>query len=241
MPFSTDNVTRPAGSNPTSRAGKVKPVIADMYRAHLIVKRDGAVKVNLSTPLPENYQFSLSTNFDNPFNQPLSDLAGRTFGQPISQVATGATAVTGLTTLNKWLSGAVWTGGSLFQLDIPFVLQAYTDPLTEILLPMRNLMQAVAPSETVGGMLRAPGPHLLNNEGLLGGDDITVKIGKFFVLNPCIITNVHESFDTQFDHEGNPISVVINVSILSYYTVTKEDLDKMFEPAGLSPAVVASN
>lgn len=228
MPTSPINVSRPAGSNPVGRVGKVKPNISDIYRATLIVKRDGKNVVNMTTHLPENYQFGLSTNFDNPFNQPISDMLGKSFGSKINTVATGTTAATGLTTLNKYMSGAVWTGGSLFQLDIPFVLQAYEDPLMEVLMPMKKLMQAVAPSE-LGTFLRAPGPHLLNSDGgMLGGDIITVKIGKFFELTPCVITNVHESFDTQFDHDGNPIGAVINVSIISYFTTTKEDLDGWF-------------
>lgn len=231
MATSTLNVQRPVGSNPIGRVGKVKPQISDIYQATLIVKRDGRNIVNLSTPLPENYQFSLSSNFDTPFNQPLSDLMGGASGAKISKWATqGSTAVTGMTTMWKYFSGAVWTGGSALQLTIPFVLQAYEDPKTEVLMPMKKLMQAVAPSE-YGTMLRAPGPHVLNNgeTGLLGGDDITVKIGRFFKLNPCIITNVDESFDTQFDHNGDPLGVVINVSILSYFTTTKEDLDKWFQ------------
>lgn len=230
MATSTLNVQRPVGSNPIGRVGKVKPQISDLYQATLIVKRDGRNVVNLTTPLPENYQFSLASNFDTPFNQPLSDIFGRASGGKISQrAAQGATAVTGLTTLNKYMSAAVWTGGSALQLTIPFVLQAYEDPKTEVLMPMKKLMQAVAPSESLS-FLRAPGPHLLNNgeDGLLGGDDITVKIGRFFKLNPCIITNVDESFDTQFDHNGDPLGVVINVSILSYFTTTKQDLDNWF-------------
>lgn len=229
MATSPLNVSRPAGSNPIGRVGKVKPNISDIYRATLVVKRDGKNVVNMTTHLPENYQFGLSTNFDNPFNQPISDMIGRSSGAKTSKLATGTTALTGMTTLTKWLSGSVWTGGSLFQLDIPFVLQAYEDPLKEVLMPMKKLMQIVAPSE-FGGLLRAPGPHLLNNgeEGALGGDLITVKIGKFFELTPCVITNVHESFDTQFDHDGNPIGAVINISVISYFTATKEDLDKWF-------------
>ena len=229
MPSSPVNVTRPVGSNPSSRVGSVKPYIDPMYQAHLIVKRDGVPVVNLSTPLPENYQFDLSTNYDNPFNQPISDLVGRAVGKNIAPYATGATAALGVTTLAKWMSGAVWTGGSMLQLTIPFVLQAYTDPKSEVLLQMKQLMQSVAPSEDFGGLLHAPGPHLLGAENQdLGGDYITVKIGKFFKMEPCIITDVQESFDTQFDHAGSPIGVVINVSIKSFFTPTKEDLDKWF-------------
>lgn len=231
MPTSPANsATKPAGSNPMGRRSLVKPDIPSIYKATLIVKRDGKKLLTISTVMPENFGFGLSTNFDNPFNQPISDIAGRG-SQAISTVAKGVTALTGMTTFNKYLSGAVWTGGSLFTLDLPFVLQAYSNPKTEVLDKMKKLMQSVAPSE-IGGMLLAPGPHISPDgleSGALGGDDITVKIGKFFVLNPCIITNVQESFDTQFDHNGDPIGAVINVTVISFFTVTKEDLDEWFK------------
>ncbi|MNQ41579.1 hypothetical protein D3C85_552590 [compost metagenome] len=73
--------------------------------------------------------------------------------------------------------------------------------------------------------MRAP------NSGGLAGDLITVNIGKFFTMSPCIIDNVTETFDTQFDHKGDPIGVTINVSVISYFTTTQEDLMRFFAPS----------
>lgn len=222
-------------SNPAGRVGSVKPNVPDIYRAELIVMRDGALKTRIDTPLPENYMLSLATSWDNPFNQPLSNFAsgmGGNMGKAVDVGSTGVTAATGFTSLNKWLSGAVWTGGSMMKLDIPFVIQAYNNTKEEVVEKMRDLMKLVAPSEYEGQFLRAPGPYMKSpTAGGVAGDEITVNIGKFFTMTPCIIDNVTETFDTQFDQEGNPIGVTINVSVISFFTTTQEDLDRFFAPS----------
>lgn len=223
-------------TNPASRVGNVKPNVPDIYKAVLNVKRDGADLLNIETPLPENYMLSLGTSWNNPFNEPLSNFAAKSAngatGKYVDAASTGVTAATGFTTLNKWLSGAVWTGGSMMKLDIPFVIQAYNDTREEVVRKMRDLMKLVAPSEYAGQFLRAPGPYMRTpSSGGLAGDLITVNIGKFFTMSPCIIDNVTETFDTQFDADGNPIGVTINVSVISYFTTTQEDLDRFFAPS----------
>lgn len=222
-------------SNPAGRADAVKPNVPDIYRAELIVKRDGAEFLRIDTPLPENYMLSLATSWDNPFNQPLSNFAtgaGGAPGKALDVASTGVTAATGFTTLNKWLSGGVWTGGSMMKLDIPFVIQAYENPKIEVVTLMRDLMKLVAPSEYMGQFLRAPGPYMkAPNAGGVAGDEITVNIGKFFTMSPCIIDSVTETFDTQLDHNGDPIGVTINVSVISFFTTTQEDLDRFFAPS----------
>lgn len=224
-----------AGSQ-AGRAGSVEPNVPDMYKAHLRVVSDGAEKVSIKTPLPENFMLSLGTSWDNPFNEPVSNFAsasaGGAQGQALNLAGTGVTAATGFTSLNKWLSAAVWTGGSMLKLDLPFVLQAYTDPKKEVVEKMRELMKLVAPSEYAGKFLRAPGPYMKmpNAEGV-NGDEITVNIGNFFTMSPCIIDNVTETFDTQLDKNGDPIGVIINVSVISFFTTTKEDLDRFFAPS----------
>lgn len=222
--------------NPAGRVGAVKPNVPPIYRAELIVQRDGAEYLRIDTPLPENYMLSLATSWDNPFNQPLSNfaskLAGGLPGKAVDIASTGVTAATGFTTLNKWLSGGVWTGGSMMKLDIPFVIQAYENPREEVVKKMRDLMKLVAPSEYAGQFLRAPGPYMrAPNSGGVAGDMITVNIGQFFTMSPCIIDNVTETFDTQFDSEGSPIGVTINVSVISFFTTTQEDLDRFFAPS----------
>lgn len=204
-----------------------------MYSAELLATRDGQKIVHIVAPLPENYSFQFSTNFDNPFNQPISDSIVQNMSGPasrsISAAGSGVTMTTGMTSIAKWLSGAVWTGGSMFELSIPFVIQAYSDTRREIVSLMRDMLKLTAPSETIGGLLRAPGPYMPTSTSEPLGDVISVRIGKFFEMSPCVVTNVTSDFDTQMDAIGqSPVSVTITVSVRSYWTTTKEDLDKFF-------------
>lgn len=219
--------------NPAGRIGAVAPKIADIYKATLQVQRDGGNTFRMSTPMPENFMIGLSTSWDTPFNQPLSNLAaGGRMGAAADVITKGVTATMGVTTLNKWLSAGVWSGGSMLKLDIPFVIQAYENPKEEVVKKMRDLLKFVAPSETANAFLRAPGPLVLSETiGTLGGDIITVSIGNFFTMTPCIIDSVTCTFDTQFDRNGDPIAATINVSVMSYFTTTQEDLMKFFAPS----------
>lgn len=225
------------GSPPTNR--NKKSAISSIYTAQLEVKRDGAPYITIDTPLPENFTLSLSSQYDRPFAKPLSELGGEITGsqEGAQRIENVTRASTGMTSIAKYLSAAVWSGGSTLTIDIPFVIHAYEDARLEVGDKMKKLLQLVAPSEVVG-MLRAPGPYQANVSAMmagdvqnvtnLGGDDITLSIGRFFVFNPCIITNVVCTFDTQFEGQGQPLAATINVTFEAYYTTTKEDLDKFF-------------
>jgi len=228
------NPTRPTNS-------KTRPSISSIYTAQLEVRRDSKMYMNLDTPLPENFGLHLSSSYDRPFAKPLSEMAGEKTGD--SEAAGNAEnvlrATTGITTLNKYLSGAVWSSGSTLTITIPFVIVAYDDAYTEVTETMKKLLQLVAPSEGPVGVLIAPGPNLgksglsmlkgdFTESSAIGGDEITLHIGRFFKFTPCIINSVDCTFDTQFDAKGNPIAATINVTFEAYWTTTKEDLDAFF-------------
>lgn len=222
------------GAGLSGRAAEVRPNIPDMYRAKMKVTRDGAEIISLSTQLPENFSFSLATSWDNPFNQPVSNFLGGAsggYGASTDLLTTGVKAGTGFTSLHKWLSASVWTGGSLFSVELPFVIQAFEDPKREVVEVMRDILKLVAPSEYMGKFLKAPGPKIDISSGSITGDVISVEIGNFFRMDQCVIESVSETFDTQLDANGDPIGVTINVSVKSYFTTTQEDIDRYFAPS----------
>ena len=224
-----------------SLPSRKKPEISAMYTAQLDVRRDNKPYLTMDTPLPENFSMQLASQYDRPFAKPLSEIGGEAAGEGgNSQLAENVLrASTGATTINKYLSGAVWSSGSTLTLSIPFVITAYDNAAIEVTDKMKKLLQLVAPSEGLGGMLMAPGPHVGNasallagdfsSGGQLGGDQVTLSIGRFLVFTPCIITDVNCTFDTQFDKTGQPIAATINVTFEAYWTTTKEDLDKFFQ------------
>lgn len=238
------NTVNPSPPPSTPRA---RPEISSIYTAQLDVRRDGETYITMDTPLPENFSMQLASQYDRPFAKPLSELNGvsntvdKASGGLISSagIETGARATTGITTVNKNLSGAVWSSGSTLTLSIPFVVTAYDNAREEVTDKMKKLLQLVAPSEGIGGFLLAPGPHIGNASALatgdfsgalgLGGDEVTLSIGRFLVFTPCIITDVNCTFDTQFDKDGQPIAATINVTFEAYWTTTKEDLNRFFD------------
>ena len=229
--------------NPTMPSTtKAKPEISSIYTAQLEVRRNGVRVINMDTPLPENFGIQLASSYDRPFAQPLSETAGEKVGQGqnAQRAENVSRATTGITSVNKYLSGAVWSSGSTLTLTIPFAIVAYDNAYLEVTDKMKTLLQLVAPSEGAGGFLVAPGPNL-NTQGVtdilpgdftnavnLGGDEITLNVGRFFKFTPCIITDVNCTFDSQFDAMGNPIAATINVTFEAYWTTTKEDLEKFF-------------
>ena len=213
-------------SSPTSGSSRpdVIPNVPDIYRAVMEVRNPSRKTIIISTPLPQNYAFSMTSEFNNPFNQPLLEAVpgGGAIETGIRQA--------GYTTMNRWMSGASWTGSSEFSIDVPFVLQAFSEPREEVVRKMRDLLKLVAP-DVEGEMLKTPGPYVLSSgKADLGGDNITISIGKFFKMSPCVITSVTEDFDTQMDYQGLPIGAVVRIQFKSFWTCTKLDLDKFFMP-----------
>lgn len=202
-----------------------RPQIPTMYTAQLS-NADGSI--NLTTQLPERFPIGLATSWDTPFNQPLSDFLAGGNAARLEQLGRLSK---GVTSLNKWMSGAVWTSGSVLEVsEIPFVLQAYNDAYKDVMSPFLKLLRLVTPIESTKGMLKAPGPHLLGeNVFELGGEIITLRIGNFFKMSPCIIESVQGDFDTQFDEEGYPISATVSVTIKSFWSISRQDIDKMFK------------
>ena len=230
------NPFNPSIPNPSRSA----PQISSIYTVQLDVIRDNKRYISMDTPLPENFGFHLSSQYDRPFAKPLSEAAGGAvgLGGVAGDAESMARATTGLTTIHKFLSGAVWSSGSSLVLTIPFTIVAHDNAYLEVTDKMKKLMQLTTPSESPVGTLVAPGPHVGNLEALktdgaaglaqLGGDEITLRIGRFFKFTPCIINDVNVTFDSQFDKAGNPIAATINVTFEAFWTTTREDLDKFF-------------
>jgi len=217
-----------------------KPNISSIYTIQMDVRRDGASYMTLDTPLPENFGFSLASQYDRPFAKPLSQIAGDAVGMGSSAGSAEDVlrASTGVTSIMKYLSGAVWSSGSSMTISVPFVIVAHDNAYLEVTDTIKKLTQLAAPSESESGTLVAPGPHVGNTGALLagdfsggmqlGGDEIILRIGRFLKFTPCIINSVHTTFDSQFDGMGNPIAATINVEFEAFWTTTKEDLDKFF-------------
>lgn len=218
---------------------RLLPQLSSIYTVQLEVRRDNLPYITMDTPIPENFGFHLSSTYDRPFAKPLSETIGNKvgMGEEAGMAEQIARATTGLTSINKYLSGSVWSSGSSLILTIPFAIVAYDNAKEEVTDKIKKLMQLTTPT-TAAGFLVAPGPHIGNLDAIrsgdvsavaqLGGDEITLRIGRFFKFTPCVINDVNATFDTQFDARGNPIAATVNVTFEAFWTTTSEDLDAAF-------------
>lgn len=219
---------------------RLLPQLSSIYTVQLDVRRNGEQYITMDTPIPENFGLHLSSQYDRPFAKPLSEWAADKTGADSGDVALAESitrATTGLTSINKYLSGSVWSSGSSLVLTIPFAIVAYDNAKDEVTDKIKKLMQLTTPT-TAMGFLVAPGPHIGNLDAIrsgdmsavaqLGGDEITLRIGRFFKFTPCVINDVNATFDTQFDARGNPIAATVNVTFEAFWTTTSEDLDAAF-------------
>lgn len=222
-------------------SNKANTPISSLYTAQLIVRRETGEVITLDTPLSENFDMSLGSSYDRPFAKPLAEIGAEAAGANGGDVQLAEQIVrasTGHTTVTKMLSGAVWSSGSIMQLKIPFQIHAQTDARLDVTKKIKSMLELVTPSVSDVGTLKAPGPYMGDVKSImagdtsgftrLGGDDITLIIGRFLIFNPCIITDVAVAFDAQFDSGGQPIAALLNVSFEAYFTTTTEDLEKMF-------------
>ena len=215
--------------------------VDNMYRIKIY---NSANTIAFSGYVPEDFNFSLASNWSSPFEgMSLTDAAGST-GAAVG----GALKFGGLSSQHKLLTARIWDSPGYFTLELPIFLDAYRDTEIEVMRPMVQLLSMAAADENDYGFLVPPGPvpamEVLNaatslvsgrQDPTAGGgqfdskEAFTVQLGKFFKMSPAIITNVSASGDSAFEDEtGNPISADFMLTIESYFAVTRRDLAQWF-------------
>ena len=148
------------------------------------------------------------------------------------QLLQGAGMITGYTSMNKLLTGMMWSGASYLEMQLSLEFFAKSDPMTEVWLPTYFLMALAAPVEyNVGfpSMLRAPGPTLVGTAtagGIAGGDRTTITIGSYLRLQNVVINNVTATVLSRLHKSGLPVATKVDLSFKSFFVATRNDLAK---------------
>lgn len=225
------------GGLPPSREDTLH--VDNMYRIKIY---NSANTIAFSGYVPEDFNFSLTSNWSAPFEG-----ISLTDAKDPDVVAVGrALKFGGLSSQHKLLTARVWDSPGYFTLELPIFLDAYHDTEIEVMRPMVQLLSMAAADESDSGFLIPPGPvpaievlnavtSLIGRDPTAGGvqfdskEAFTVQLGKFFKMSPAIITNVSASGDSAFEDEtGNPISADFMLTIESYFAVTRRDLAQWF-------------
>jgi hypothetical protein len=210
-----------------------------MYRTSIEARGPEGNVLTFNGYVPEDFNITIDSEWE-PFGGLSEALGGRAIeaAQNINKATVGGKLV------NKYLTPQVWGGPSYLQIDLPFELNSWENTQKDVMDPIVALLRLVTPTTSSAGMLATPGPspveqavNQLNNgqqidqspENLLTGRIITLQVGEFFRMTPCLITSVQSTFAAQFDHNSKlPIASTVNVALQSYYPVTSEDIQVWF-------------
>ena len=144
----------------------------------------------------------------------------------------GAGMVTGYTSMNKLLTGLMWSGASYLEMQLSLEFYAKSDPMTEVWLPTYFLMALATPVEYnigIPAMLRAPGPTIVGTAtsgGISGGDITTIMIGSYLRLQNVVINNVTTTVLSRLHRSGLPVATKVDLSFKSFFVATRNDLAK---------------
>lgn len=201
----------------------------------------------ISTSVDESFSISMSSQWDDPYANVLSEALSGVAGASVAGIAKQVGQATGLSARSRYSSARVWQSSSPIGFQIPFTFIAQEDPYEEVQLKVQKLLKLVAPSPGGDGMreklgekagnaislvsLKAPGPTI--KDQLMGGINISLRIGNFLLLDNCVIENVDVQFDSIMGDSGIPHKAKATVDVKSYFTCfTTADIDNMFVRKG---------
>jgi hypothetical protein len=208
-------------------------ITSDPYKVILTVSEDGGSSMNFESTVEETLALNISSQWAAPFENLLADFGSKLEGGGskagrIAAAASLATKATGIQVRPKFLTAQIWQSSTPMTLTIPFTFVAINSATNDVYLKVRNLMKLAAPSQDNDLMISAPGPTIVG-EAIGGGRKIQLRIGRYMLLEPCVINNVQAQFDNVIGEEGIPLRAKVNVEISSFYTMfTTQDIDSMF-------------
>lgn len=182
----------------------------------VIISAGGSIG-NIKAWLPEEVELTIEQKYEEPFQQlrnPLVEFVAEKFG---------------VTT--QWDVGAkfVWMGSTPIQFTLSLIFIAETSVYTDIVEPIRKLMQLSAP--------RPPSGNLMPMRPPVDPDhSVSMRIGKILYTEGILITSVNPMFSRPFvvdesvGAQGIPSRVPVAVTIQSKEIMRSDEVSSMFFP-----------
>lgn len=112
----------------------------------------GDQNIMITADIPEQFSFDIAATYEAPFSAGFNNLINQNLGS--------ALRVGGLSLTNQAMTAQIWQGTTDVQFTIPLVFQAESDPVRDVIVPIRNLLKLTMPrEEEEGGLLESPGPR----------------------------------------------------------------------------------
>lgn len=190
---------------------------------------------SVSGYIPEQFNLSVHSQFNQPFGQELLN----------STLGTTTKVVAGLAPISQSMTGQIWEGSKPIDLSMEMDLIAEYDPVMEVQERIKSLMKMALPSRGGAGLLKTPGPSygsVTGREALnavqgwtgigspLGKADgvISIAIGNFLFFDNVVIESVQAQFQSMMHRTGVPLHATVTINFSTFFIVLAEDLDNIF-------------
>lgn len=205
--------------------GAISDNIPKEYKV-ILKHSKGGESNTVNANLPPEFSFGLDIQWTMPFASGIGDLAQTMLSNAripgANQAQNLVSAATGHTLILKAHTAQVYGGCTPLTVTIPFVFQAINDTQKEVVDPIKYLLRLAAPY-LEGKVLVAP-LHVLG----LKDEYVSLSIGQFIYLPFVVLKSVHPTFKTILYKNGKPMSATVEVTVETFYAITKNDVDEMF-------------
>lgn len=217
-----------------TKCGWINPDISDIPNAYKVIVSSSALQTVVVGLLQEESTFQITSEWGSFI--PVAGLQNDI--NSVSQFFSGRVLMT------QALTRRIWKGTSPITISVNLTFESIVDTWSNVGLPIRALGQMILPGVMgvdVGKhkvpLLSAPGPSPFHSpelkktlkatgmsytpSGLLSGDRIHLKIGKFLSFPEVIVKRIVPTYANRFDSNGQPISAKCTVEFETYEIITK--------------------
>lgn len=190
--------------------------------------------VSVECVIPETVATAFASKFSQPFGQ---------LGQD-SKINTAAKILSGTSLTSQLMTAQVWEGSDPVDMSLEVVFLAESDPIREVLEPIKQLLGLVLPAGK-GGVMTPPGPvwssdlisqaqdsSLAQQAGVPSAGSvpgtISLTIGNYLYFESVVITNVNVVWHSVIHSSGIPIRADVTIQFITYYIPVVEDLSTIF-------------
>lgn len=191
----------------------------------VLIVQDG---LTVESHLPETFSLGVSSQFNQPFGQGISN---GTVGTAFKMAGLGALT-------SQSMTAQVWEGTQPIEMTLELEFVAESDPTSEVLDPIKDLMEMTMPSKGGSGfLLEPPGPAYKDvidwkafeaQKGGGGAKQISVQIGTFLFFDNVVIENVNTTFHSMIHSSGIPLRATVSVTFKTFFIQLTDDIPGIF-------------
>jgi hypothetical protein len=143
-----------------------------------------------------------------------------------TQVATGFSAISTVSTQRKWV------GSDPITIQLRLKFEAVNNVENEVLTPCRVLQGLTLPraglkNNVIGLIPPGPSPFTLDQKVIPRGEQITINIGNFIGFGSVIVKNVKVTYENRMSYSG-PIGAEVDLTIETFRMLTRGELESAY-------------